>query len=119
MSKFDLIAPLLDTDFYKVDHRRQYIGGTTKVLSNWTDRGSRLKDVTHTVHFGLQAFIHSWMVDAWRPFFAADEDTVASLYEEFLLNTLGPNDVGSEHVRDLHRGSTPSLRSALTCTRRA
>lgn len=102
-SKFAPIAPLLATDFYKVDHRRQYPDNTTGVLSNFTDRKSRIPEITKTVHFGLQAFLQSWLTDAWEPFFAASEDEVASLYEEFLLNTLGPNEVGSDHIRALHK----------------
>lgn len=100
---FAPIAPLMDTDAYKLDHRRQYPEGTTGVLSNFTNRGSRIERVTGVVHFGLQAFLKSWATDAWEPFFEASEDTVAALYEEFTTSVLGPNDIGSDHIRALHR----------------
>lgn len=103
MSKFDPIRALTDTDAYKLGHYHMYPKGTTRVLSNFTDRGSRIEGVTHTTHFGLQAFLHSWITEAWRPFFEADEDEVANLYEEFTETVLGPNNVGSEHIRALHR----------------
>jgi len=93
----------MDTDAYKLDHRRQYPVGTTGVLSNYTNRGSRVARIDHVVHFGLQAFLASWAMDAWVPFFEADEDEVAELYEEFVTSVLGPNDVGSDHIRALHR----------------
>lgn len=41
--------PLLLTDGYKVDHRRQYPDGTTLVYSNWTPRKSRLEEVDEVV----------------------------------------------------------------------
>lgn len=103
MSKFDAIRALTDTDAYKLGHVHMYPEGTEYVLSNFTDRGSRIEGVTHTVHFGLQAFLHSWITEAWKPFFAATEDEVADLYDEFTLSILGPNNVGSEHIRALHR----------------
>lgn len=106
INKFAPIVPLMDTDAYKLDHRRQYPEGTTGVLSNFTNRGSRIPRVTHVVNFGLQAFLQEWAIDAWKPFFEADEDTVASLYEEFVGSVLGPDaasDIGTDHIRALHR----------------
>jgi nicotinamide phosphoribosyltransferase len=101
--KFAAIAPLTHTDAYKLDHRRQYPKGTTGVLSNYTNRGSRIEEITAVVHFGLQAFLESWAGKAWEPFWAADEDEVAALYEEFTTSIVGPNDIGSDHIRALHR----------------
>lgn len=103
MSKFDPILPLTHTDAYKLGHHTMYPQGTEYVLSNFTDRGSRIDGVTHTVHFGLQAFLKTWVEKAWEPFFAAGEDEVADLYEEFVTSILGPNNVGSDHIRALHR----------------
>jgi nicotinamide phosphoribosyltransferase len=109
-NRFAPIRPLMDTDAYKLDHRRQYPVGTTGVLSNYTNRGSRIAHVTDVVHFGLQAFLQSWAIDAWEPFFSADEDEVAALYEEFTTSVLGPNDIGSDHIRALHRKGYLPLR---------
>lgn len=97
------IAPLLETDVYKVDHRRQYPEGTTRVYSNYTNRGSRIRGIDKVVHFGLQAFLQSYCIEAFAPFFAADEDQVAAEYEEAITAILGPNSVGSDHIRALHR----------------
>lgn len=106
VDRFAAIAPLTHTDAYKLDHRRQYPKGTTGVLSNFTNRGSRVERVTHVVHFGLQAFLQSWAMDAWVPFFTAEEDTVADLYQEFVGGVLGPvaaEEIGTDHIRALHR----------------
>lgn len=114
---FALIAPLTHTDAYKLDHRRQYPEGTEYVLSNYTNRKSRLANITHVVHFGLQAFLQSWATDAWEPFFEADADEVADLYEEFTASILGPEasaEIGSDHIRALHhKGYLPLRFSAL------
>jgi nicotinic acid phosphoribosyltransferase len=102
-NRFAPIEALTDTDAYKLDHRRQYPVGTTGVLSNFTNRGSRIERVTHVVNFGLQKFLAGWLGEAFKPFFAATEDEVAALYEEFTTFVLGPNEIGSDHIRALHR----------------
>lgn len=106
------IAPLLESDAYKVDHRRQYPAGTTRVYSNFTNRGSRIPGIEGVVHFGLQAFLQRYCIEAFEPFFAADEDQVAAEYEEAINSILGPNAVGSDHIRALHRLGYLPLRFA-------
>ena len=54
--------PLLLTDGYKVDHRRQYPAGTTLVYSNWTPRKSRINGIDEIVFFGLQYFIKKYII---------------------------------------------------------
>ena len=106
MSKYDAIQALIDTDAYKLGHIHMYPEGTTRVLSNFTDRGSRIPDLTHTVHFGLQAFLHSWITEAWASFFAADEDEVCDLYAEFMASVVTPTvseRIGTDHIRALHK----------------
>jgi nicotinamide phosphoribosyltransferase len=114
---FGPIAPLTHTDAYKLDHRRQYPVGTTGVLSNYTNRKSRIERVGGVIHFGLQAFLNSWVTDAWEPFFSATEDEVADLYEEFTASILGPaasEEIGSDHIRALHqRGFLPLVFKGL------
>ncbi|MBC9927290.1 nicotinate phosphoribosyltransferase [Leucobacter sp. cx-169] len=114
-SRFAPIYPLMLTDVYKLGHKAVYelAGNTEIVYSNWTNRGSRIPGVEHVVHFGLQAFLAK-LEDWFAPFFAADEDEVASLYEERLAQILGPNNIGSDHIRALHRkGYLPLTFSAV------
>lgn len=106
MNKADKYAPiagLLQTDSYKLDHKRVYelAGNVTKVYSNWTNRGSRIEGIDKVVHFGLQAFLHK-MTETWAPFFEADEDLVVELYRERLAAFMVPG-VPLDHIRDLHR----------------
>lgn len=105
MSRFAPVAPLFQTDAYKLGHILQYLvsGNVSRVYSNFTNRKSRIDGVDHVVHFGLQAFLQRYAIDAFEPFFAADEDLVASLYEQRVTSILGPNTIGSDHIRALHR----------------
>jgi nicotinic acid phosphoribosyltransferase len=98
------IKPLFQTDCYKVSHRQQYaaIGDITRVYSNYTHRKSRVDGVDEVVHFGLQAAVQRYLMDEWIPFFNADPDQVCVAYEARLAQVLGPNNVGSEHIRALH-----------------
>lgn len=95
------LAVLMETDAYKLDHRRQYKSGTEFVYSNLTARGSRIEGVDWTVFFGLRAYIGG-LVDRWRLVFDADVDEVCRAYEERVTDILGPNGVGAEHIRELH-----------------
>lgn len=88
-------------DAYKIDHRRQYPEGTTRVYSNFTPRGSRIENVDKVVNFGLQAALDT-LYDLFEDFFESDIDDVCNEYENNITAIVGPNDVGSEHIRALH-----------------
>lgn len=108
MTKKSPIFPLQLTDAYKLDHRRQYAlaGEISRVYSNYTARKSRIEGIDATVHFGLQGYIQRYLMEEWEPFFAAEEDEVADLYEQFVGRILGPDAagaIGSDHIRELHR----------------
>lgn len=106
-TKYAPVAPLFQTDAYKLAHRDQYLsaGNVTKVYSNYTNRKSRLEGVTKGVHFGLQAFIQRYIMESFEPFFAAGEDEVARLYAERYVQVIGgdPAEVDVSHIRALHR----------------
>jgi len=93
---------IMQTDGYKLDHRRQYPKGTEYVYSNWTARGSRIAEVDKVVFVGLQAAIQRRLMEDFEPFFAADVDEVCDAYQNMLDNYLGPNDIGTDHIRALH-----------------
>lgn len=94
--------PMFNTDGYKLDHRRQYPEGTQYVYSNWTARGSRIKDIDSVTFFGLQYAIKKRLMEDFEAFFAADVDEVCAEYQQMLDDYLGPNDIGTEHIRALH-----------------
>ncbi len=98
------IRVLFETDAYKLDHRRQYPEGTTRVYSNYTNRKSRVQGMDHIVHFGLQAYLHQ-MMDGFAKFFAADVNQMCEDYHDRVTSILGPdaaNAIGTEHIRALH-----------------
>lgn len=97
-------APLFETDAYKLGHRGLYPAGTTGVLSNFTNRASRIQGITKVVHFGLQAFLQAYCIESFAPFFAADEDTAVAEYNTTLESILGTeHSIPTDHIRALHR----------------
>jgi len=95
--------PLLLTDGYKVDHRRQYPNGTTLVYSNWTPRKSRIDGIEEVVFFGLQYFIKKYILEDFETyFFKQPKEKVVAEYARRINNYLGENQVGTKHIEDLH-----------------
>jgi nicotinamide phosphoribosyltransferase len=107
--------PLLLTDGYKVDHRRQYPIGTTLVYSNWTPRKSRIENINEVVFFGLQYFLKKYIIeDFTNHFFNQPKEVVVKQYARFINNYLGENQVGTKHIEDLHDlGYIPMVFKAL------
>jgi len=110
-----MINPLLLTDGYKVDHRRQYPTGTSVVYSNWTPRKSRIDGIEEVVFFGLQYFLKKYIIKNFEDnFFSQPKETVLKKYERRINNYLGPNAVGINHIADLHDlGYIPMIFKAL------
>jgi len=107
--------PLLLTDGYKVDHRRQYPAQTSLVYSNWTPRKSRIDGVEEVVFFGLQYFIKKYIINEFKTnFFCKPKEEVCSKYSKRINNYLGDNQVGIKHIEDLHDlGYIPMVFKAL------
>ena len=107
---------LLLTDGYKLDHRRQYPEGTEYVYSNWTPRSNYyLPEADGAVVFGIQYMLKHIFIDYFnRHFFQKPEDEAVRAFKRRIDTFLGPNEVGDEHVRELHRlGYLPVLVKAL------
>lgn len=97
------MMPILLTDGYKVDHRRQYPNGTTLVYSNWTPRKSRLPGIDKVVFFGLQYFIKKYVIEEFdNNFFSKPKEEVLQKYKRRIDNYLGENAVGVDHIAALH-----------------
>ena len=107
--------PLLLTDGYKVDHKRQYPNGTTLVYSNWTPRKSRLDGIDEVVFFGLQYFLKKYIIqDFDLHFFKQPKEVVVKKYARRINNYLGENQVGTKHIEELHDlGYIPMVFKAL------
>jgi nicotinamide phosphoribosyltransferase len=107
--------PLLLTDGYKVDHRRQYPTGTSLVYSNWTPRKSRIEGIDEVVFFGLQYFVKKYILEDFEThFFKQPKEKVVAEYRRRINNYLGENQVGTKHIEDLHDlGYIPMVIKAL------
>lgn len=98
------LSPVTLIDGYKLDHRRQYPTGTTHVYSNWTPRMSRVKGQESVVFFGLQYFLARYLQEEFDAgFFLRSEDDVCDEYARRVNAYLGPNQIGTEHIRALHK----------------
>ena len=107
--------PLLLTDGYKVDHRRQYPPNTTLVYSNWTPRKSRIESIDQVVFFGLQYFIRKYIIEEFEVnFFSKPKNEILKSYSRRINNYLGENAVGIDHISALHDlGYIPMVFKAL------
>ena len=106
--------PITLCDSYKFDHRRQYPTGTTQVYSNWTPRSSRVQGHKEVVFFGAQYFFQKYLVEEFESFFSANVDSVCERYTRRVNGYLGPNSIGSDHIRALHKlGHIPLMFSAV------
>jgi len=107
--------PLLLTDGYKVDHRRQYPPNTTLVYSNWTPRKSRIQGIDNVVFFGLQYFLKKYIIEEFQNnFFSKPKGEVLKAYSKRINNYLGENSVGIDHIGSLHDlGYIPMVFKAL------
>ncbi|MDR0563845.1 MAG: nicotinate phosphoribosyltransferase [Azoarcus sp.] len=98
------LNPLLLLDFYKTTHAEQYPKGTTKIVSYFTPRMSRLADETHLVMFGLQAFIKTCLIREFNEyFFSRPAKEVMAQYSRILDNTLGKGIVNYSKIERLHQ----------------
>lgn len=105
-SFFIMTNAILLTDGYKLDHRRQYPEGTEYVYSNWTPRSNayfpEAKD--GAVVFGVQYFIKKYLIEKFnKDFFDLPEDVAVESFKRRIDTFLGENQVGTEHVRALHK----------------
>jgi nicotinamide phosphoribosyltransferase len=109
------LRPELCIDGYKIDHRRQYPKGTELVYSNWTPRSSRIKDQKEVIFFGLQYFLARYLMDEFQTkFFDMPFPDIGKRYLDRVNGYLGPNEVGIQHIKELHDlGYLPLIFKAL------
>lgn len=97
------INPMLMCDFYKTTHAQQFPEGTTKLVSYFTPRMSRLNGVDSVVVFGIQAFCKNYLIDYFNEnFFNQPADKVKAEYQHVLDNTLGSAAYDINKIMALH-----------------
>lgn len=98
-----MIPAILYTDYYKVDHRRQYPEGTTKVYSNFTPRSSRIQDIDEVVVFGVQYFLQDFLQRRFdTSFFKVSKEEVLAKYQRRMDTSLGVGAISTNHLAALH-----------------
>lgn len=96
--------PILFTDGYKLDHRRQYPPGTQGVYSNLTARSSRDRRYKATVVFGIQGFLEEYCHHTFQQdFFNRDRHEVVERYKRRIDCYLGKDALPVDHIEELHR----------------
>lgn len=94
---------MLLLDGYKLDHRRQYPKNTQYIYSNYTCRASRIFGQNWTIFWSLQYVLQRYFIDlANETFFDRPVDEVCAEYQRLLDSYLGPNTIGTDHIRALH-----------------
>jgi nicotinamide phosphoribosyltransferase len=97
------INPSTLIDGYKVGHIHQYPENTEVILSNLTARSTRRKNTDKVVFAGLQYFIKEYLIKQWNEnFFSKPIEEVVGKFNRRINNYIVPNDVGDQHIRDLH-----------------
>lgn len=97
------INPMLMCDFYKATHAQQFPEGTTKLVSYFTPRMSRLDGVDSVVVFGIQAFCKNYLIDYFNEnFFNQPADKVKAEYQHVLDSTLGSAAYDINKIMALH-----------------
>lgn len=100
------ISPLLRTDSYKISHvhlmNQATKGGITRVQSNFTNRGSRVKGVEHVVLYGVQAWLKDVQESFGTMFFNRDVEEVIEEYREGIDGFVDLSVFDDTHIRKLH-----------------
>lgn len=97
------INPMLLCDFYKTTHSKQFPAGTTKLVSYFTPRMSRLDGVDEVVVFGVQAFCKNYLQNYFkRWFFDFPKEWVVSNYQRVLDATIGKDAYDIDKIAALH-----------------
>jgi nicotinamide phosphoribosyltransferase len=76
---------------------------TTRIMSNFTPRASRIAGQKSVVVIGHQYVLRKYLMEAWVPFFAGDIDAICAKFTKRVNGYLGPDQtVGEDHIRALH-----------------
>lgn len=109
------ITPTVCIDGYKVGHIHQYPDYTEVIGSNLTARSTRRKNTDKVVFAGLQYFLKEYLIKQWNEnFFSKPIEEVVHKFNRRINNYIVPNNVGDQHIRDLHAlGFLPIIILAL------
>ena len=96
--------PMLITDAYKLSHRDQYPKGTQYIVSNFTPRTSRSKEMNNVVVFGVQNLVCQIQSTWTQYFFQQKKEDVVQEYKKTISKFMGvpEEEVEVQHIESLH-----------------
>ncbi len=98
------INPMLLIDFYKAVHAEMLPENMTRSVSYFTPRMSRVKMWPEVVHFGLQGFLKTYLIDYFNEeFFSRPFEEVIAGYRRIMDAALGAKAYRIEKIEKLHR----------------
>lgn len=94
--------PVLLKDAYKIGHPAQYPKFTTKVVSNFTPRGSRVAGIEGAISLGQQYLRDEYFIRQFdENFFDRPREEVMKAYKRRVDNMIGPG-TNINHIGELH-----------------
>src|SRR5215217_4094930 len=94
---------MLQTDGYKLDHRRQMPKEIIFQLNNMTPRNTRRKGVKNIIWIGTQYLIKKFLIiDFNNTFFNVAKPVAVHNFKRVLDSYLPGNTIGTEHIGALH-----------------
>ena len=94
---------MLLCDFYKACHNMMLPKGMTKSVSYFTPRMSRVEMWQSVVHFGLQSFCQTYLIEYFNgSFFYRDKEDVMEEYTRIMDNCFGKGAYDPSQIAALH-----------------
>lgn len=94
---------MVQTDGYKLDHRRQMPKEIIFQLNNATPRNTRRKGVKNIVWIGTQYLIKKYLIRNFNDtFFNVAKPIAVANFRRVLDSYLPGNTIGTKHIEDLH-----------------
>ncbi len=96
--------PMLLIDFYKAVHAEMLPKDITRSVSYFTPRMSRVKMWQEVVHFGLQGFLKTYLIDYFNEeFFGRPFEKVIGEYRRIMDASLGVKAYRIDKIEKLHK----------------
>lgn len=98
-----MLQSILLCDFYKAVHKDMYDLSITKIVSYYTPRKSRFKDIQEIPIVGLQSFIIKYLVYGFNEnFFNIPLKEIIAQYIDVISQTMGVDRINVDKIIQLH-----------------
>lgn len=100
-----IIAPTLQSDVYKQNHKDMYHPDVNEVYSNFTNRNGKYapdNKLGGVVNVGLQYSIIDYLMDEFKSFFELPEDVAVKVHKQ-VMSAINGAEYKVSHLRALHK----------------